>query len=246
MTTESALLEAIIREPDDDTPRLVYADWLDENSAEDRVCTTCRGDGNGYGGGKYAVLTKGACPTCRGVGRVSDGRRKRAEFIRSTGPGSSCHDNDGLLVRYFAGTVVNALGDLAQHVEYDSIRYGFVDWIRIPLDKFMYAAGRIFSRHPIRSVFLNDRQPNGQRVGYWMCVALGEYPVEPAFYDTDVYTGGMRAYDVPPELFKYLAGNRVRLSYATIAGYQDVAAANKDMNSACLAYGREQARKAKT
>ena len=31
MTTEDALLAAIAATPDDDLPRLVYADWLDEN-----------------------------------------------------------------------------------------------------------------------------------------------------------------------------------------------------------------------
>lgn len=32
-----ALLRAIVRHPDDDTPRLVYADWLQENGDEDRA-----------------------------------------------------------------------------------------------------------------------------------------------------------------------------------------------------------------
>ena len=31
MSDEDALLAAIIAAPDDDTPRLVYADWLDEH-----------------------------------------------------------------------------------------------------------------------------------------------------------------------------------------------------------------------
>ena len=32
MSDESALLTAIIEHPDEDTPRLVYADWLDEHA----------------------------------------------------------------------------------------------------------------------------------------------------------------------------------------------------------------------
>ena len=31
MTERDALLRGIIDDPDDDAPRLVYADWLDEN-----------------------------------------------------------------------------------------------------------------------------------------------------------------------------------------------------------------------
>jgi uncharacterized protein (TIGR02996 family) len=37
MTQDEAFLQAILEEPDDDTPRLVYADWLDENGDPDRA-----------------------------------------------------------------------------------------------------------------------------------------------------------------------------------------------------------------
>jgi len=37
MSDEDALLAAIIADPDEDTPRLVYADWLDENGQEERA-----------------------------------------------------------------------------------------------------------------------------------------------------------------------------------------------------------------
>ena len=35
--TERALLTAIADSPDEDTPRLVYADWLDENGDPDKA-----------------------------------------------------------------------------------------------------------------------------------------------------------------------------------------------------------------
>jgi uncharacterized protein (TIGR02996 family) len=37
MSDEAALLSAIIHHPDEDTPRLAYADWLDENDDPDRA-----------------------------------------------------------------------------------------------------------------------------------------------------------------------------------------------------------------
>ena len=37
MTDGEALRRVIVAEPDDDTPRLIYADWLDENSQPDRA-----------------------------------------------------------------------------------------------------------------------------------------------------------------------------------------------------------------
>src|SRR5262245_44417826 len=35
--TENAFLRAILDNPDDDAPRLIYADWLDENGDADRA-----------------------------------------------------------------------------------------------------------------------------------------------------------------------------------------------------------------
>lgn len=37
MTDEAALLAAVVAAPDDDTPRLVYADWLDDNGQAERA-----------------------------------------------------------------------------------------------------------------------------------------------------------------------------------------------------------------
>ena len=37
MTERDALLRAVCENPDDDTPRLVYADWLQENGEEERA-----------------------------------------------------------------------------------------------------------------------------------------------------------------------------------------------------------------
>src|SRR6516162_6900270 len=36
-TTERGLLQAILEAPPDDVPRLIYADWLDENGQPDRA-----------------------------------------------------------------------------------------------------------------------------------------------------------------------------------------------------------------
>src|SRR4051794_35236595 len=37
MSEESGLLRGIARSPDDDAPRLVYADWLDDHGRADRA-----------------------------------------------------------------------------------------------------------------------------------------------------------------------------------------------------------------
>lgn len=73
MDERAAFIRAICAEPDEDTPRLAFADWLDEFGA-DVTCPHCRGEWVGRGRAK--------CPACRGAGLVPDGDRELAAFIR--------------------------------------------------------------------------------------------------------------------------------------------------------------------
>lgn len=61
---------------DDDTPRLLYADRLDELTGT-VVCPQCEGKKDYWVG-----LGCAQCARCDGVGRVPDGLAARAEFIR--------------------------------------------------------------------------------------------------------------------------------------------------------------------
>ena len=83
---EPALLAAILAAPEEDTPRLVYADWLDENAGTVRKCM-----GQHQHAGKVGQELHGIVHTtdprqlhhhCDEKCEVSDGRRERAEFIR--------------------------------------------------------------------------------------------------------------------------------------------------------------------
>lgn len=74
MTDQEGLLKAIHANPRENTPRLVYADWLDENAGM-LVCPTC--------GGRTGF---NHCPRCDGSGRVPDGRATSAAFIRDCPP----------------------------------------------------------------------------------------------------------------------------------------------------------------
>lgn len=84
--TDSAFIKAICDSPGDDLPRLVYADYLEENAGT-VACGACRP----IHGKKYTCVYRDCgpydsgwerCSGCRGSGVVSDGRRERAEFIR--------------------------------------------------------------------------------------------------------------------------------------------------------------------
>lgn len=78
MSDEAAFLAAIFAEPDDDTVRLVFADWLEERAGA-VACPACSGAGlrlaNVGPDGRWVP-----CPTCRGAEFVPD---TRAEGYRS-------------------------------------------------------------------------------------------------------------------------------------------------------------------
>lgn len=100
---ELALLRAIAARPDDDTPRLVLADMLDEHAGLVDCPACC---GTGHPAPTVADMPKVVerrlpdgriervavlepfdyrvprCKGCGGEGRVSDGRAERAEFLR--------------------------------------------------------------------------------------------------------------------------------------------------------------------
>jgi uncharacterized protein (TIGR02996 family) len=92
MSDREALLAAVLDRPGDDTPRLVYADWLDDHASgpTTATCGECRGAGgrvNPTGGyvefsGPYPKWER--CFRCKGekVVVAPDPMAARAEFIR--------------------------------------------------------------------------------------------------------------------------------------------------------------------
>lgn len=78
-TSLADLLHAVLSDPLDDTPRLMYADELDEMVGV-VPCHHCGGGRDGEWCTR--VDDSGNCLTCSGSGRVSNGNAERAEFIR--------------------------------------------------------------------------------------------------------------------------------------------------------------------
>lgn len=89
MSDQNAFLNAIKVTPADDAPRLVYADWLEENAGT-VDCDWCRGTGEDRPPnpvdtpqGRFVYTGPlGPCPKCKGDRVRPDGRRERAELIR--------------------------------------------------------------------------------------------------------------------------------------------------------------------
>lgn len=83
--TGTALLHSILANPADDAPRLIYADWLDEQTPRKSLCDQCKGLGGKRREGTHLNGRNrfDPCSLCSGSGQVTDGIHERAEFIRS-------------------------------------------------------------------------------------------------------------------------------------------------------------------
>lgn len=84
------LLRAILDNPHDDAPRLITADWLDEQERQE-TCANCNGRGEERFCDAAGDMDDTPCTACggsldggykRGSGVVSNGAAARAEFIR--------------------------------------------------------------------------------------------------------------------------------------------------------------------
>lgn len=92
MTDLDAILRAVVAEPADDTPRLVYAEMCDDLAGV-VACPRCGGSGKHdlnpydlaarYGTYRAGLMLDAArCAVCAGSGSVSNGLAERAEFVR--------------------------------------------------------------------------------------------------------------------------------------------------------------------
>jgi len=85
MTDLDAILRAVVADPHDDTPRLVYAEICDDLAGV-VACPACGGKRRRlvrhHAVGPFGYEKIGKCPTCSGSGSVSNGLAERAEFVR--------------------------------------------------------------------------------------------------------------------------------------------------------------------
>jgi uncharacterized protein (TIGR02996 family) len=141
MTDDQALLAAVLAAPDDDAPRLIYADWLDEHGQAERaefIRVQCE-------------LARVECPGCRpfypcregGLCRKEPLRRREREF------GEWYHDGPpGWLFiiphHHFEPSIAN--------VPLCTVRRGFVDEVRCRAADWLKHGDQLAATQPIREV----------------------------------------------------------------------------------------------
>lgn len=123
---ERAFLQAVQEDPANDTPRLIYADWLEEQGRPDRahfIREQCAG--------RRCKITKG---------------QFRAWFRPWWG-------RTAFGLRYT--TDAGVIGE-AKENQTVFVRRGFVQRIVVPHDVFVAGAADLFTAHPIEQVVLSD------------------------------------------------------------------------------------------
>jgi len=130
VTDATAFIHAIHAAPHDAAPRLVYADWLDENGEPARADLIQR-------------MCKVPTYVFKWSRRAQHGRHVHAESIGA--------------IRGLRGRVETVYRDEWLHlpgVEFTQVCRGFIEYIAVRPLPFLAHAGQIFARHPIRDVRL--------------------------------------------------------------------------------------------
>lgn len=259
MSERDDFLRAIRATPDDDAPRLIYADWLDENDKE-APCTMCNG-------GKGSVFDFGWRPNESGQCKGCDGRRSvpnrfagRAALIRlqinhpSWFADETCleHGPNKNTRGYF--DALNWLKSLACATDFGPTQEGrwvwnkkmgngilgtytrgFISETHLTLSQFIEYAPQIAAQHPVtRWVLVNfkawqDNPPIEDEHVVWDASTLRDRIGNPMYGD------------IPMELFDLLEGGRLGIGDLGMVTFQSEQEAISSVNQSCVKWANAQA-----
>lgn len=140
MSDGDALLRAILEYPAEDTPRLVYADWLQENGDEEQAEFIRVQVGLSH---RVPLLPEGDPER---DGEYNLWERLRSGMLDSALP---CLNSLGIFPYWIPSVGQSRCGVYVR---------GFVSEICLPLAAFMKHAPALFAAHPIERVTLTDRE----------------------------------------------------------------------------------------
>lgn len=133
MNDGDALLKAILTAPDEDTPRLIYADWLDENGQPER-----------------AELIRVQIELSRRLGENS-----REEIVESDRDLVRLCAREKTLLTLHREEWLASLresGALESHITHGQFRRGFVEIVWMPAGYFLKRADLLFRTCPVREL----------------------------------------------------------------------------------------------
>ena len=215
MNTGELLLRAVLCDPGDDTARLAFADWLDENGDERRA---------------------GFVRDCVANWPVIHDLRDELHSLRPAGMTVSGFgkqdDGDGERPCWRFG-VPGGIGESVSLV-FDR---GFVDEVRLPAAAFTEDFAReLFARHPVTRVVLTDREPQ-----QWLPEIRGLPPGCANRWFWNVRGPDPSVPGYPHYVPRGVQWSAVWLRakwYCDTPTYDTADAANAALSDACVAWGR--------
>ena len=147
MNERNEFVRRVLENPADDTVRLVFADWLQENGEPERAALI------------RLSLHAGVKPPAQHIpGCLRRGYWKRPLHRPATATCRKCSAQDAYRLRY------SGMSDLQLDALPGGCRWrtdrGFVSEIHLPCAAFMRHARAIFSAHPVTRVVLTDKRPD--------------------------------------------------------------------------------------
>lgn len=238
MSDGDALIRAILMHPDDHTPRLVYADWLEEHGEPERaefirvqVELAILLD--------TQYLREAPCPE---NARIAELNRSVREALRRN---LSWWDGLAELIGSPGTLLFASDGMLGYGTEYRwRCSRGFVSEIRLPLAAFIQHAEALFCAHPVTRVTLTDREPwvnatnPPTHAGWWCenelmdCATESEVLPLPLMICMD---------DDKRRRDRLIAARFTADRMHGVILFEDRTTALAALSDACVAYGRESA-----
>lgn len=226
--TIAALLAGVLAAPDDDAPRLVFADALEEQGDEARAafirCQIEIARTENYPGERFCAAANGllrqGVPDCRKESCRPCWLRRRERALLDI------HGAD------WREEFAQQVGDTASHAYYSiepEFRCGFIEKVTLTAATFLEHAAALFRAQPVTKVRLSDREPRreeGLSLCAVYCFSWGDGTESPAH--------------VPVELFDYFVSGDVP-GFPSHTIYSTPEKALDDLSRACVALGRAKA-----
>ncbi len=248
MTDHDSLLRAITDNPAEDTPRLMYADALDERGWKGdrergefirvqvglaRMVPPSDCDGT-FCDGSLVV-----CQNCKEWKSLYRREKELAEMMVPRDPRGSGATSRQTQGRYYFAECGCPLAGF-------SLRRGFLEQITVTTEDFLAHAAEIFTRHPVERVTLAGKNPQPQHTG-----RFGWCSFEECFNDPVWFSGSNPAtpseYQLPDSIFGEMKLDTETLEHSnrTWVMYRTDPLARQAASDACVDFGRQAAAKAR-
>ena len=221
------LLAGVLADPAADLPRLVLADYLEENGDGDR-----------------AAFIRVQCEIAQLPPHINVRRPCPHEFALRV-------RERGLVCRFLgitqslpdSFTVSNDPTQAVGEIPHATTTRGFVSEVRLTLAAFLEHAPALFAAHPITTVTLSDAEPvSDSEYSGGFVWATDEAPLspnvnhDPGWWLPPALFAGLEGFDRKASPWERMAARGSTRQYAI---YGDPGDANAALSSACVAYGRE-------